>query len=896
MATLKNCYLTVLILFASLFALQAQNVGIIPAPQQIELRAGSFVWEAPVLKQNPQLSSFNFLKEQLSQLPDYAWIMEDTPSETILVSPQSIRLELVKRLPVPKNENQAYRIVVSSDEIVVSATTEQGLFYGVQSLKQLFRYNYRLYFAENEHVTIPCMEIVDYPELEYRGWMDDISRGPISTVDFLKRQIRILSEFKLNCFSLYTENTFKSSSYNYAPADALTPAEIRELETYARQYYVELIGNQQCFAHFEKILSQPEFAYLADSKANLNPASKETYKFLNKVLNEELACYSSPYFNINCDETEQLGTGAAADYVKQVGAEEAYAQHVIKVHDILKKKGKKTMMWADIVLKSNKIINRLPKDITMMVWSYVPSDSFTQMIRPVKDAGFDFWVVPGVSMWSTIFPDMPSYEKNIANFARDGAKLGARGLLNTAWNDSGEAMLNSAWHAFGWGAEMSWKPITSDESEAAESERSSRLAVFDTNFNFQFFHFYNNENIIADFLRVLPTYKESPVPEIYNTGSLWSYCPWQFFPPHLTNEAHNDLKQERFRVTATMELEKLILSEVDQYENPEIIYCALQAAHRLINEIQLRIFRITSYDLLCQSSTTDEDVFQVNESIADFEFWIKKLQIAYDYLWNMEYRPYWQSVNDAKYDALIRSVKEFPQYVFYETKCENGVIPLKMRTMFNDVPIHYTLDGSEPTEESPVYRTPIGLDHSCTVRTLTVTDSVGKVYGEKSVNLHLGMLARAECSGGYSTYRAEYSGGGESALFDGEVGSDSYRDGHWQGYQGKDVAVAYSWPAKQHVGSVQVSYLQNYYDWILAPTDVEIYTREGDSDWKLVLSRHFDVNQVVGNQRGKLQISDLNINTGFLKIVVKNPGVLPPEHGGAGEPSFIFLDEIFINR
>jgi N-acetyl-beta-hexosaminidase len=101
---------------------------------------------------------------------------------------------------------EAYVLFVSPKEILVAGNSHQGVFYGVQTLRQLIRSN-------RSGNSIPCLSIIDWPVLKYRGWMDDISRGPIPTVEFLKHEIRTLSEYKLNFLTLYTENVFKLKSH-----------------------------------------------------------------------------------------------------------------------------------------------------------------------------------------------------------------------------------------------------------------------------------------------------------------------------------------------------------------------------------------------------------------------------------------------------------------------------------------------------------------------------------------------------------------------------------------------------------------------------------------------------------------------------------------------------------
>lgn len=883
----------------------AQNCGIIPTPQSVTYTSGFFTWDNPALVFVDEPALLHMFEEGEGKV--------DTMNKNILVAEYERLMgkkpDVVERRPegarraiifikIDSEDSGVhfhdYLLRINEMEIYISSKTDAGLFYGLQSLIQLYRFNYRADFEEWQYVKIPCMKIFDYARYQYRGWMIDISRGPIPTMDYLKRQIQTMAEFKLNTLTLYTEHTFVSEAFDYAPSDGLTAEQIRELQDFAKDYYVEIIGNQQCFAHFEKILSNPKYEYLADTKYNLNPAIPETYDFLGTLLKEETSAYSSPWFNINCDETESLGTGKAANYVQKIGATEAYIHHIKKVHKMVKGYGKKTMMWADIVLKDKKIQTKLPKDITMLVWSYAPSDSFDGMIKPIKEAGYDFWVVPGVSMWSTVFPSMSSYEKNIANFARDGRRFGAKGLLNTAWNDSGEASLNSVWHAMAWGAEMSWNPTVKTELEAADKERSERLKTFDINFNFQFFHFYNDENIIADFLRAVSRYEQSPVGELYTTGSLWNYKPWHFFPENLSKENLQNVKEERFNIFKTIELLKLILSEEAQYQNTEIIYNAVHAANRMLINLLLKRSQFNLYDAyLTTGEVSQQQKKMILNDIEDLGYYINALKTDYERIWNECYRPYWRDTILAKYDRLLLRIKTIPEHTIIETSLKDNKIESSLRTIFNDTPIHYTLDGSEPDTLSPVYRSPITLTENCSVKTLTVSPSAGEVRNEKLVYVHKGLGRLVNVSGQYSTYRPEYSGGGTFALADGATGSDSYRDGKWQGYQGQDVELFYHWPEATDVSSVVVRYLQNFHDWILAPTDIELYVKEGNG-YTLAAQRHFDVNQIQGNNVGELTMDGLNIHTNDLKVIIRNPGKLPKEHQAPGYDSYIFLDEVII--
>ena len=114
------------------------------------------------------------------------------------------------------------------------------------------------------------------------------------------------------------------------------------------------------------------------------------------------------------------------------------------------------MMWGDIILQHPDKLDQIPKDTIMLTWGYGPSESFEGQIIPFKNSGYQFFVCPGISNWSRILPDFGVAMTNIRNFVRDGAKHGAIGMLNTDWEDDGEALQGYRWHGHAWGAECAW--------------------------------------------------------------------------------------------------------------------------------------------------------------------------------------------------------------------------------------------------------------------------------------------------------------------------------------------------------------------------------------------------------------------------------------------------------
>ena len=113
---------------------------------------------------------------------------------------QKIRAFLAsKGLKADSIGDQGYLLFSDPSHLIVAANTGQGLFYGVQTLRQLLH-------ADGRSVVCPAVSIRDWPSMEWRGVQDDISRGPIPTEEYMKQQIRTLAAYKVNLFALYMEH------------------------------------------------------------------------------------------------------------------------------------------------------------------------------------------------------------------------------------------------------------------------------------------------------------------------------------------------------------------------------------------------------------------------------------------------------------------------------------------------------------------------------------------------------------------------------------------------------------------------------------------------------------------------------------------------------------------
>jgi hypothetical protein len=467
-----------ILLFSNLTAGKRKDLPIVPLPQQVEFFNGTFKINAHktairlALKDtsgttggiNQLVNSFEILtgvKPVINLNRDYMiWL--GIPAQDSDFKDLCVKLGV---WPEQRIATEGYILLIRKKQIIIAANTSTGLFYGIQSLKQLLR------SYTNE---LPQLKLIDWPDLRYRGVQDDISRGPVPTLEFMREQIRRMSEMKINTLSYYTEHVVETEKHgDFAPAGgSISIADWKSLSDYAARHYIKVIGNFQSLGHFEKIMAYPQYAPLGETDRMISPAKKESIQFLEDLISEMAPAFSSDIFNVNCDETWDLGRGASKPLIDSLGIAVVYANHIKHLHHTLEKYNKRLMLWGDIALEYNEILQLLPHNIVLGAWDYSPFDSFTKFFLPFKNAGFEFMISAGVLNSNRIMPDYKMTMTNIRNFTRDGVQHGALGLLNTVWDDGATALFSLDWYGVAYGADQSWQ--TNDQEIEEFNNRFNR--------------------------------------------------------------------------------------------------------------------------------------------------------------------------------------------------------------------------------------------------------------------------------------------------------------------------------------------------------------------------------------------------------------------------------------
>jgi len=355
----------------------------------------------------------------------------------------------------PPMDSEGYALVIEPREAYIVADSGSGVFYGVQTFKQL------LPIQGAPHV-LPTGTVRDWPAMSYRGIDDDLSRGPFPTLAFQEHQIRIFAAFKINIYSPYFENTLLYPDQPLAapPGGALTPAEAKELVDYARQYHVTIVPEQEAFGHLHQVLKYDIYQDLAETPHGfvLAPGQPGTIPLIKDWFTQIAQEFPSPFIHIGADETFDLGIGRTKEQVEQQGYGPVYIAFLKQIHDALEPLHRRLLFWGDIGDAHPDAVAALPKDMIAVPWNYWDKTGFDKDIEPFAKNGIETWVAPGDANWNEVYPVAKTALWNIQGFISAGQRLGSTGALTTVWNDDGEGLFNMDWYGVLFGAVAAWQP------------------------------------------------------------------------------------------------------------------------------------------------------------------------------------------------------------------------------------------------------------------------------------------------------------------------------------------------------------------------------------------------------------------------------------------------------
>ena len=210
-----------------------------------------------------------------------------------------------------------------------------------------------------------------------------------------------------------------------------------------------------------------------------------------------------------------------------------------------------------------------------------------------------------------------------------------------------------------------------------------------------------------------------------------------------------------------------------------------------------------------------------------------------------------------------------------------------------ETPIHYTLDGSEPTPESPLYTEPVKITQTCTIkaRSLRGGQMSGRTF-EKSFTAHKAMGRPVEL---VTKTHPNYTFNCPDLLTDGLVGEGPYNSGDFAGWYNQPFEVIVDMGGDTY-SEVTLSTIVFKYDWIMNPTSLTVQTSEDGKTFTEIAHMNIECEGQMDDANG---CQDYTLAFGetsakYLKVIAGSCTSLPEWHTGAGHPAFLFVDEVIV--
>ncbi|MBP5320145.1 MAG: family 20 glycosylhydrolase [Kiritimatiellae bacterium] len=498
------------------------RANLIPVPRRFDLTGGECLLPvAPtVLWQVPQEWFF----------PAMPTLREALPPESVMLTDgaRTADITLLEDAACPP---EGFALTADPGRVTLKASSRAGLFYGAQTLARL------LEAAEAACESLPCFTVEDSPDFRERGVMLDISRNKVPTLQTLFHLVDLLSVLRYNQLQLYMEHPFAYTNHadvwlNVSP---MTPEDIRALDAYCQIHCIELVPNQNSFGHLEKWLAHERYLPLAELPQGgaplpwggtraypsaITPEGDDALAFLAGLYDELLPNFSSTRFNVGCDEVFDLRGegGRSAERVRREGEGKVYLDFIRRICALVRERGRRPMLWADIILQHPECISALPEGMTALIWGYEADHPFDCQCRALADAGVPFYVCPGTSSWMSLAGRTANMRANIRSAARAGLANGAAGFLLCDWGDWGHWQpLSVSFPALVEGSCQAWCAAANAETDLAAAMERSCVAPGYAQILIglgDLYRFCGAERANAsELFRLLATPKGTPVPE-----------------------------------------------------------------------------------------------------------------------------------------------------------------------------------------------------------------------------------------------------------------------------------------------------------------------------------------------------------------------------------------------
>jgi hexosaminidase len=676
---------------------------------------------------------------------------------------------------------EGYRLEVRPERILISANTSQGLFYGIQTIRQMLPLEIESKKIQRKvNWQVPVSDITDYPHFPWRGMHLDVSRHFFDK-QFIKEYIDLIAFHKMNVFHwhLVDDQGWRIEIKKYPkltkvgawrvdredqPWDQRVPQkpgekatyggfytqeDIKEIVAYAAERYVAIVPEIEMPAHVTSaIAAYPEFS-CTGKKITVPPGglwpitdiycagNDKTFDFLEDVLTEVMELFPGEYIHIGGDEADKAEWKKCPKCQARIRKEglkdekELQSYFIRRIEKFLNSHNQKLVGWDEI------LEGGLAPEATVMSWRGMAGGV------EAAEMGHDVVMTPGSHCYFDHYQADPATEPKA------------------------------------WGGFTTLKKVYSFNPVPQKLDQAKARHILGAQ------------------------------------GNVWT----------------------------------------EYMKTPEKV----------------------EYMILPRMTALSEVLWSTPES-RDWENFSVRMEKMYKRFEQM-------GVNYSEGSFQVSMRAKFDP----DTK----KVVLELSSEQANPVIYYTMDGSDPNENSQIYKNPIPVTETTSIKAAIIRN--GEIAGNITTQKVWIHKASGKKVSYQTTFSDKYTGGSDYALVDGIKGSKNLSCGYWQGFNGDDLDITIDLGKTTEISKVSVSFLQDIHSWIFLPEWVEVFTSEDGSKF---VSMGKVVNDISPREGGAL-IKDFKLSfdptkAKEVRIHAKNMGTCPPWHSGKGGKVWIFTDEVVV--
>lgn len=228
----------------------------------------------------------------------------------------------------------------------------------------------------------------------------------------------------------------------------------------------------------------------------------------------------------------------------------------------------------------------------------------------------------------------------------------------------------------------------------------------------------------------------------------------------------------------------------------------------------------------------------------------------------------------------------------FDPNPEEGTMDVTLFTI-DGAPVHYTLDGTEPTAASPVYEDVLKIKESVTLSAKAIRpDGESKTVTER-IDFSKSSMKPIVAN---QPINEQYMFKGASTLIDGLKGNSGYRSGRWIAFLGNDMDMTIDLLQPTEISSVTISTNVAKGDWVFDARNLSVEISDDDETFQQIASEEYpEMKETDKDGVVEHKLTFAPVTARYVRVIASPENSLPAWHGGKGKNAFLFVDEIKVD-